>query len=71
VRAAANPLRLAGHLGDPTRDQLLAMAYVDGELAEDARQRFEERLRGDQALVQEVAALEAFFDLVARKAASP
>ena len=42
---------------EPTRDQLLAMAFVDGELDESARRSFQERWRREPALVKEVAAL--------------
>jgi anti-sigma factor RsiW len=40
----------------PSPDELLAMAYVDGELPPDARAAFEARLDRDPALVREVAA---------------
>lgn len=42
---------------DPTRDKLLAMAYVDGELADEQRSAFEQRLRDEPALAREVAEL--------------
>ncbi len=40
---------------EPTRDELLAMAYADGELAADARSEFEERMAHEPALCREVA----------------
>lgn len=55
---------------EPTRDELEAMAYVDGELAPQARARFEERLGREPALAREVTALRAL-ELVARRAAPP
>lgn len=42
---------------EPTRDELLAMAYVDGELADDARRELEARLPNEPALAREVAEL--------------
>ena len=42
---------------EPTRNQLLAMAYADGELTEEARQEFELALQSDEALRLEVAEL--------------
>ena len=45
---------------EPTEGQLLAMAYVDGELAESARREFEDRLRREPALAREVVELKAF-----------
>ena len=41
---------------EPTRDQLLAMAWADGELAGPERADFERRLASEQALRREVAA---------------
>jgi anti-sigma-K factor RskA len=52
---------------EPTRDQLLAMAYVDGELASEARSAFETRLRAEPALLREVAELKEL-ELLARRA---
>ncbi|MSR60965.1 MAG: hypothetical protein EXS08_00765 [Planctomycetes bacterium] len=52
----------------PTRDQLLSMAYVDGELADAARAEFERRLAQEPALRTEVAALREL-ELLARAAA--
>ena len=51
---------------EPTRGQLLAMAYVDGELAESAHQEFEDRLRREPALMREVAELKRLVLLFAR-----
>lgn len=44
----------------PSRDELLAMAYVDNELAPAARIEFEERLRHESHLLTEVADLRRF-----------
>ena len=41
----------------PTPDELLAMAYVDGELDDEAARAFEDRLPDEPALVREVAEL--------------
>jgi anti-sigma factor RsiW len=54
--------------GEPTRDQLLAMAYVDGELAPSARAEFEARLAAQPELRREVSALKEL-ELFARAAA--
>ena len=53
---------------EPTRDQLLAMAYVDGELRADARAEFEGRLALEPALRREVSELSEL-ELLARAAA--
>ena len=37
---------------EPTRDQLLAMAYLDGELAESVRREFQLRLRREPGLMR-------------------
>lgn len=42
---------------EPTRDELDAMAYVDGELGADARAAFEQRVLREPALAREVADL--------------
>jgi hypothetical protein len=42
---------------DPSQDELLAMAYVDGELDDAARAEFETRLTSEQALLREVSEL--------------
>lgn len=55
---------------EPTRDELLAMAYVDGELAEDARAEFEQRLAGEPALLREVAELKRL-EVIARQTSPP
>jgi anti-sigma factor RsiW len=55
---------------EPTRDELLAMAYADGELAPEERALFEERLRAEPALAREVAELRRL-ELLARHAAPP
>ena len=54
----------------PTRDELLAMAYADGELAPDERRAFEARLAAEPALAREVAELRSL-ELLARRAAGP
>jgi len=43
---------------EPTRDELLAMAYVDGELEEAAAREFEERMKTSSELVREVSELQ-------------
>ena len=43
---------------EPTRDELQAMAYVDGELDGADRERFEERLAKEPTLLREVAELD-------------
>ena len=53
---------------EPSRDELLAMAYVDGELADDAVLEFERRLPDEPALVREVAELKRL-EVIARQAA--
>jgi len=53
---------------EPTRDQLLAMAYVDDELESAARAEFEGRLAAEPALRLEVAQLREL-ELLARAAA--
>lgn len=39
---------------EPTRDELLAMAYADGELSPSERRAFEERMAKDASLAREV-----------------
>lgn len=53
---------------EPSRDELLAMAYVDDELAPEARAEFEQRLAREPALRREVSALKDL-ELMAREAA--
>ena len=55
---------------EPTRDELLAMAYADGELAPEERARFELRLAQEPALAREVSELRRL-ELLARQAAPP
>jgi len=55
---------------EPTQDELLAMAYVDGELAVDARREFEGRMAARDDLRREVVRLKRL-DLLARHAAGP
>lgn len=55
---------------EPTPDELLAMAYVDGEIAAEERARFEQRLAREPQLAREVTELRAL-ELVARRAAPP
>ena len=53
---------------EPSRDELLAMAYVDGELAAPARTEFERRLALEPGLRREVSAL-CDLEVLARSAA--
>ncbi len=55
---------------EPTTDELLAMAYVDGELAHEARAAFEARLALEPALAAEVAA-QRHLGILAREVAPP
>ena len=54
----------------PSRDELLAMAYVDGELAADARRELEERMRAEPPLAREVAELKTLA-VLARQTSAP
>ncbi|MFT4711477.1 MAG: hypothetical protein ACJAZ8_000897 [Planctomycetota bacterium] len=54
----------------PSRDELLAMAYVDDQLDPAAKAEFEGRLSREEALREEVTALRRL-DLIARTAAPP
>ncbi len=54
----------------PSRDELLAMAYVDGELDDTARVEFEARLATSSALRTEVTELRRL-SVLARQAAPP
>jgi len=53
---------------EPSRDELLAMAYVDDELAPAARAEFEQRLAREPDLRREVSALKDL-EVMAREAA--
>ena len=50
---------------EPTKDQLLAMAYADGELSADESAAFQQRLASEPVLGREVASYQALA-LVAR-----
>ena len=54
----------------PTRDELLAMAYVDGELTDDARTEFEVRLASESSLRGEITELRQLA-ILARQMAPP
>lgn len=56
--------------GHPTRDELLAMAYVDDELERDARAEFQARLARDPRIARLVVEYQGI-ELVARQAAPP
>lgn len=53
---------------EPTPDELLAMAYADGELDPDTRARFEARLAGEPELARAVA-LQQRLNVLAREVA--
>jgi anti-sigma factor RsiW len=55
---------------EPSSDELLAMAYADGELAPAERRAFEARLEREPRLVREVAE-HLRLDVLARAAAGP
>ncbi len=55
---------------EPEKDQMLAMAYVDGELEVTERRRFESRLAVEPGLEKEVAELREFA-LLARRTIPP
>lgn len=55
---------------EPTQDELLAMAYVDGELGDAERESFEARLASESALAREVTELQRLAGL-ARHAVGP
>lgn len=55
---------------EPSADELLAMAYVDGELDPERRAAFAARLEREPLLAKEVAELQAI-ELLARQAAPP
>ena len=54
----------------PSRDELLAMAYVDDQLDPQAKAEFEARLSQEEPLRKEVTSLRRL-DLIARTAAPP
>lgn len=54
----------------PTRDELLAMAYVDDQLADAERRAFQARLATEPELAREVAELQGLA-VFARRAAPP
>ena len=54
----------------PSRDELLAMAFVDGELDTEAREAFERRLATEEPLLREVAQLKKL-EVLARQVAPP
>jgi len=56
--------------GHPTRDELLAMAYADGELSSPAEVEFRERMQAEPALARSVAEHQQLA-IVARKLAPP
>jgi len=55
---------------EPSADELLAMAYADGELLGAERAHFEQRLAAEPALAREVAQLKRL-EVLARHAAPP
>lgn len=55
---------------EPTRDQLTAMAYADGELAEAERHEFELRMAGQPSLGRLVSEYQAL-EILAREMAPP
>jgi len=57
-------------MGHPSRDDLLVMAYVDGELADDQRAIFDQRLVNEPELVRQVAAYRKL-EVLARHVAPP
>lgn len=65
-----NPEREPTLEREPTSDELLAMAYADGELAAAERAQFEARMRVEPALAREVAAQQRLHQL-ARHASGP
>ena len=65
-----NRANTGGTEREPTRDELLAMAYVDGELEESAAREFEERLKTSSELTREIAELRRLA-VLARQVAPP
>jgi hypothetical protein len=55
---------------EPTEDQLLAMAFADGELGEDSTSTFEARLAGEPQLAREVSDYQAL-QILGRQMAPP
>lgn len=55
---------------EPTADELLAMAYADGELSGPARAAFEARMAREPSLAREVAEVRAL-EVLARRLAPP
>jgi len=55
---------------DPTRDELLAMAYADGELSPEERSEFEARLASEPGLARDVADYNTL-QVLARQMAPP
>lgn len=53
---------------EPSRDELLAMAYADGELDSEARAEIEQRMATEPALAREVAQLQGL-EVLARRMA--
>ncbi len=58
------------HPPEPSEDELLAMAYADGELNEEARREAAQRIASDEAFALRVAHYQRL-DVTARSAASP
>ena len=56
--------------GHPTRDELLAMAYADGELTPEAQEQFRERMQKEPTLAKAVSDHQRLA-LVARQLAPP
>jgi anti-sigma factor RsiW len=61
---------VSGTVQEPSRDQLLAMAYVDGELDAAARAAFEQQLSAREDLRLEVVQLQRL-EVLARRMAGP
>ena len=55
---------------EPTQEELLAMAYADGELDSEARRDFESRMQASPGLAQEVAEYQAL-EVLSRNMAPP
>jgi len=69
-RPREDPRRDDSGRDEPSREQLLAMAYADGELAPDARREFETLLETRQDLLREVAQVQRLH-VLARQVAVP